>query len=218
MRRRVSPSENFFGYFLNREGLYMTKKNNVEILHKEKTNIENDSEIEHKKNPFVFNMSIDTKKKKLTVDRGSEVETEEGVFTTTISQIQEVDREEFLKIFTGQIKFYFDLSQTGFKLFFIIMGLYQKQIGGDEIYLNFETAKEEAEKYESAISKAVCYRGLKELLEKKMIAKSVKRYIFYINPAIIFNGDRARFVKEIKIKEEEKQQEENLKILRSKYA
>ena len=98
----------------------MTKKNNVEILHKEKTNIENDSEIEHKKNPFVFNMSIDTKKKKLTVDRGSVVETEEGVFTTTISQIQEVDREEFLKIFTGQIKFYFDLSQTGFKLFFII--------------------------------------------------------------------------------------------------
>ncbi len=197
----------------------MTKKNNVEVLHKEKlNNIENDIEIEHKKNPFVFNMSIDTKKKKLTVDRGSEVETEEGVFTTTISQIQEVDREEFLKIFTGQIKFYFDLTQTGFKLFFIIMGLYQKQIGGDEIYLNFETAKEEAEKYESAISKAVYYRGLKELLEKKMIARSVKKYIFYINPAIIFNGDRARFVKEIKIKEEEKQQEENLKILRSKYA
>jgi hypothetical protein len=27
----------------------MTKKNNVEILHKEKTNIENDSEIEHKR-------------------------------------------------------------------------------------------------------------------------------------------------------------------------
>ena len=196
----------------------MVKKSNVEVLHKEKPNIENDIEIEHKKNPFVFNMSIDTKKKKLTVDRGSEVETEEGVFTTTISQIQEVDREEFLKIFTGQIKFYFDLTQTGFKLFFIIMGLYQKQIGGDEIYLNFETAKEEAEKCESAISKAVYYRGLKELLEKKMIAKSVKKYIFYINPAIIFNGDRARFVKEIKIKEEEKQQEENLKILRSKYA
>jgi transcription antitermination factor NusG len=42
-------------------------------------------------------MEIDTKKKKLTVDRGSEVETEEGVFTTTISQIQEVDKEEFLK-------------------------------------------------------------------------------------------------------------------------
>ena len=217
MRRRVSPSENFFGYFLNR-GFKYDKEKQCRNFTQRKTNIENDSEIEHKKNPFVFNMSIDTKKKKLTVDRGSEVETEEGVFTTTISQIQEVDREEFLKIFTGQIKFYFDLSQTGFKLFFIIMGLYQKQIGGDEIYLNFETAKEEAEKYESAISKAVYYRGLKELLEKKMIAKSVKRYIFYINPAIIFNGDRARFVKEIKIKEEEKQQEENLKILRSKYA
>ncbi|MGS4726883.1 hypothetical protein ACKURA_06780, partial [Citrobacter farmeri] len=68
------------------------------------------------------------------------------------------------------------------------MGIYQKQIGGDEIYLNFETAKEEAEKYDYTISKAVYYRGLKELLEKKMIAKSVKKYIFYINPAIVFNG------------------------------
>ena len=45
----------------------MVKKSNVEVLHKEKNNIENDVEIEHKKNPFVFNMSIDTKKKKLTV-------------------------------------------------------------------------------------------------------------------------------------------------------
>ena len=112
-----------------------------------------------------------------------------------------------------QIKFYFDLTQTGFKLFFLIMGIYQKQIGGDEIYLNFETAKEEAEKYDYTISKAVYYRGLKELLEKKMIAKSVKKYIFYINPAIVFNGDRARFVKEIRIKEEEKQREADLKSI-----
>ncbi|MDK7255130.1 hypothetical protein QP437_09695, partial [Haemophilus sp. UMB1048] len=63
------------------------------------------------------------------------------------------------------------------------------------------------------ISKAVYYRGLKELLEKKMIAKSVKKYIFYINPAIVFNGDRARFVKEIRIKEEEKQREADLKSI-----
>lgn len=46
-----------------------------------------------------------------------------------------------------------------------------------------------------------------------MIAKSVKKYIFYINPAIVFNGDRARFVKEIRIKEEEKQREADLKAL-----
>ncbi len=46
-----------------------------------------------------------------------------------------------------------------------------------------------------------------------MIAKSVKKYIFYINPAIVFNGDRARFVKEIRIKEEEKQREADLKSI-----
>ncbi|MDK6378071.1 hypothetical protein [Lactobacillus crispatus] len=191
----------------------MKKKNNIEYLQLNNAENSEDFDIEHKKNPFVFNMEIDTKKKKLTVDRGSELETEEGVFTTTISQIQEVDKEEFLKLFTGQIKFYFDLTQTGFKLFFLIMGIYQKQIGGDEIYLNFETAKEEAEKYDYTISKAVYYRGLKVLLEKKMIAKSVKKYIFYINPAIVFNGDRARFVKEIRIKEEEKQREADLKSI-----
>ncbi|RVR17290.1 hypothetical protein EOL35_25750, partial [Escherichia coli] len=44
---------------------------------------------------------------------------------------------------------------------------------------------------------------IKELIEKKIIAKSVDKIVFYINPAIFFNGDRARFVTEVIKKKEE---------------
>ncbi|EPO2503512.1 hypothetical protein ACT8N9_004691 [Escherichia coli] len=164
-----------------------------------------DPEIEYKLNPFVYeqDITINIKKKKIAVVRGTELHDEEGNnFTSTISQVQEVDKEEFMKIFTGQIKLYFDLSQTAFKLFFIIIGIYQKAIGKDEIYLSLEEAKEESLKYDYSLSKAVYYRAIKELIEKNIIAKSNKRYIFFINPAVVFNGDRAKFVKEIKIKKE----------------
>jgi len=166
-----------------------------------------DPEMEYKINPYVFEnaLNIKTKKKKLTVSKGTELVEKDGtetVFTSTISQIQEVDKEEFIKIFTGQIKLYFDLSQAGFKLYFVLLGIYQKNIGGDEIYFNLEIAQEEAVKYEYNISKTVYYRALKELLDKNIIAKSSRKYIFYINPAIFFNGDRAKFVRDIKLKKE----------------
>ena len=53
------------------------------------------------------------------------------------------------------------------------------------------------------LSAPIFYRGIKELVEKKIIAKSVDKIVFYINPAIFFNGDRARFVTEVIKKKEE---------------
>jgi len=189
-----------------------------------------DPELEYKINPYVFEnaLNIKTKKKKLTVSKGTElVEKKDGaetVFTSTISQIQEVDKEQFIKIFTGQIKLYFDLSQAGFKLYFVLLGIYQKKIGSDEIYFNLETAQEEAVKYDYKISKTVYYRALKELLDKNIIAKSTRKYIFFINPAIFFSGDRAKFVREIKIKQENQdrerrieEQKENYKLSENKF-
>ncbi|MBL1506096.1 hypothetical protein ELC70_28465, partial [Klebsiella pneumoniae] len=46
------------------------------------------------------------------------------------------------------------------------------------------------------------YRGIKELIEKRIIAKTNEKNWYFINPAIVFNGDRARFVSEIIKKKE----------------
>lgn len=179
------------------------------------------ADSEYKINPFVFEnpLNIQTKKKKLTVSKGTELiekdsEGKENTFTSTISQIQEVDKEEFIKLFTGQIKLYFDLSQAGFKLYFILLGIYQKKIGSDELYFNLEIAQEESQKYNYNISKTVYYRALNELLDKNIIAKSSRKYIYYINPAIFFNGDRAKFVKEIKLKKQNEETEKRINELK----
>ena len=62
------------------------------------------------------------------------------------------------------------------------------------------------------LSAPIFYRGIKELVEKKIIAKSVDKIVFYINPAVFFNGDRARFVTEVIKKKEEIEKKNSKKI------
>ncbi|MBL1736086.1 hypothetical protein ELE00_34720, partial [Klebsiella pneumoniae] len=52
------------------------------------------------------------------------------------------------------------------------------------------------------LSESIFYRGIKELIEKRIIAKTNEKNWYFINPAIVFNGDRARFVSEIIKKKE----------------
>lgn len=57
------------------------------------------------------------------------------------------------------------------------------------------------------MSESIFYRGIKELIEKRIIAKTNEKNWYFINPAIVFNGDRARFVSEI-IKKKEAMEEQ----------
>lgn len=165
---------------------------------------EYDVNATHNKNPFIYKMGkIKIKKKNLTVNKGELLTNEDGdEFTTNISQTFEVDQSEFIKIYSSQIKVYFDLSQTAFKLFFVLIGMMQNNIGKDKLYINQTIVYELSQEYGKPITRSVYYRALDELLNKRIIAKAKSRYIYYINPHILFNGDRARFIKEIKIKQD----------------
>ncbi|RVR13724.1 hypothetical protein EOL36_27630, partial [Escherichia coli] len=98
-----------------------------------RTKKENDKLTEYKMNPFVFEkeLKIETKTRNLTVGRNTELvrkddsEESESYFTNIIQQ-KEVDKEEFIKLFTSQIKVYFDLTKTAYKIFLIVLSLYQK--------------------------------------------------------------------------------------------
>ncbi|WGL26581.1 hypothetical protein OWC53_14505 [Pectobacterium brasiliense] len=57
------------------------------------------------------------------------------------------------------------------------------------------------------MSESIFYRGIKELIEKRIIAKINEKNWYFINLAIVFNGDRARFVSEI-IKKKEVMEEQ----------
>lgn len=160
-------------------------------------------------NPFCFEteLKIETRKKNLTVSRGTElIERKDASrsYFANIVHTQEVDKEEFIKLYTSQIKAYFDLTKTAYKVFFIFLRIYQDAIGKDHFYLSCKKAMSLAEKIDHfVLSESIFYRGVKELIEKRIIAKTNEKNWYFINPAIIFNGDRARFVSEIRKKKEE---------------
>ncbi|WP_318372725.1 hypothetical protein [Enterobacter sp.] len=159
-------------------------------------------------NPFCFDteLKIETRKKNLTVSRGTELverkDTSKSYFANIV-HTQEVDKEEFIKLYTSQIKAYFDLTKTAYKVFFIFFRIYQDAIGKDHFYLSCKKAMSLAEKIDHfVLSESIFYRGIKELIEKRIIAKTNEKNWYFINPAIVFNGDRARFVSEIIKKKE----------------
>ncbi|KFF71793.1 hypothetical protein IW01_07620 [Pectobacterium brasiliense] len=164
-------------------------------------------------NPFCFDteLKIETRKKNLTVSRGTELierkDTSKSYFANIV-HTQEVDKEEFIKLYTSQIKAYFDLTKTAYKVFFIFLRIYQDAIGKDHFYLSCKKAMSLAEKIDHfVLSESIFYRGIKELIEKRIIAKTNEKNWYFINPAIVFNGDRARFVSEI-IKKKEVMEEQ----------
>ncbi|WP_232550600.1 hypothetical protein [Klebsiella pneumoniae] len=164
-------------------------------------------------NPFCFEteIKIETRKRNLTVSRGTELIERKDTSKTYFANIvhtQQVDKEEFIKLYTSQIKAYFDLTKTAYKVFFIFLRIYQDAIGKDHFYLSCKKAMSLAEKIDHFIlSESIFYRGIKELIEKRIIAKTNEKNWYFINPAIVFNGDRARFVSEI-IKKKEVMEEQ----------
>ncbi|TDQ24703.1 hypothetical protein EDF75_1813 [Raoultella sp. BIGb0149] len=165
-------------------------------------------------NPFCYEteLKIETRKRNLTVSRGTELIEKENAgksYFANIVHTQEVDKEEFIKLYTSQIKAYFDLTKTAYKVFFIFLRIYQDAIGKDHFYLSCKKAMSLAEKIDHfVLSESIFYRGVKELIEKRIIAKTNEKNWYFINPAIVFNGDRARFVSEIiKTKEEAKSED-----------
>lgn len=160
-----------------------------------------------RQNPFIDTTIIKTRSKRLTVARGSTIidsQTGEVEGLTEVAQIFRVDEAQFVKIFTSQIKAFFDLGHGAYRLMQIVLALAQKAPPHtDRIYMNPETLPEEL----PSISTSAFYRGLAELLEKGFLARvESDRHWYFINPTLFFNGDRVRFITEYRKAEKETRQ------------
>lgn len=114
-----------------------------------------------------------------------------------LHKFKEVDKEQFVKIYIDEIKALFDLSRSGLKVFGYF--LQAMRINTDEIYVNIPKLMA----YCNYRYKAQAYKGLGELLSNKIIAMSADVNIWFINPHIIFNGDRIAFIKQYKLKDKD---------------
>jgi hypothetical protein len=178
--------------------------------------------IRHRTNPFLNDLELSTRRKKVTIstlgkdDNVLINQTTGEVKGTHVVSYKTVDDSEFVKLFTKNIALTFDLKSAGLKTLNLLVWTIQREaIGRDLVPLNTYTLEDFIEAHQDVIkgfSRPVFMRGLKELENAQIIAKAHQRGFYYINPNFIFNGDRVAFTRVITKRSftEEDQQELNL--------
>lgn len=171
----------------------------------------------YKINPFLRDMIVPVKERKVRLSslKGSNdvlIDQSTGeVKGTHLTTYKRVDSEQFVKLFTANIALTFDLSGQGIKAFSVLTWAMQhRALATDEICLDTHTREDFIAAHDDAekplrMSQPTFARGLAELTKAKIIAKTLRQGIYWINPNFIFNGDRIAFttVIERRIKSEQ---------------
>lgn len=157
-------------------------------------------------NPFAseqgFRIPLRNKSEVIQTDRPAAVTVgDEKIAIAQIRRITTVDSEPFVKIFTAELNRFFDLSPTALRIATVlIQDIGKIRLGdGDQVYITEKSISDTLVSHDlKPPSSATYYRAMEELIEKGFIAPSDNPPLFFINPAIFFNGDRVRFVTEIR--------------------
>lgn len=160
----------------------------------------------HQDNPFIDGVGYSKSRKtevfytgdKAVVNmRTGEIDEENQI---AVARVRYVDAEQFVKLYVGYIHVFFDLGGPAQRVArFVLEQVGRRALGKGEVLLSFH----EYETFyvgQKGVSRPTFMRGLQELAAKNLIAKTPNSNIWWINPAIIFNGDRARFITDIRRK------------------
>lgn len=99
-----------------------------------------------------------------------------------------VDDQQFVKLYLNNIKVLFGLKNRGLRI--LCYFAHSARRAADVATFNLEDCKRFCE----YTSPATVYKGLAELLDAGIIARCIEPSHFYLNPSIIFNGDRVRII------------------------
>ena len=105
-------------------------------------------------------------------------------------ETEEVDEVKFVKLFVGGVKALKELSGSGAKVFELLYLKIQNTIGEDKVYMSFN----QVDQVMTPMSSATYSRGMRELVEKKIIAPSEDIGLFWFDRSFVLNGDRLAFV------------------------
>ena len=159
----------------------------------------------YEKNPFISDMIVPVKGRQVKVSTfGKEDniivnQTTGEIQGTHLTTYKKVDGEQFVKLFTANIALTFDLSAAGIKTFNVLLWVVQyTAITKDEVDLDSLTLKDfmdsnNSESKPLKLSLATFKRGISELEKSQIIAKTMRKGRYFINPNFVFNGDRIAF-------------------------
>ena len=96
---------------------------------------------------------------------------------------------EFAKLYLANFAAFFNLSQSAIRVFGYILTCMKPK--NDMIIFDRRKCLE----YTQYKSDKAIYKGLAELVQSEIIARGPNEYNWFINPLIVFNGDRVSFTK-----------------------
>ena len=153
-----------------------------------------------KENPFLENMIIPVKGRSVQLsalgsDNNVLVNQSTGeIHGTHVTTYKKVDTEQFVKIFTANIGLTFDLNSAGIRAFNVLMWEVQhKALSKDMIPFDGLLLSEFLKNSELKLSLATFKRGIIGLEKSQIIAKTMRKGWYFINPNFCFNGDRIAF-------------------------
>lgn len=161
-------------------------------------------------NPFISNLEITTASKKVTIspmgcDDHVLVNQSTGeIKGTNVVTYKKVDNEEFVKLFSRNIALTFDLTSAGIKSFNVLVWSVQNTAIQKDIVALDQFALNDFLKVNDKLKMTLrtFQRGLVELEDSKIIAKTLRKGFYYINPNFVFNGDRIAFTTMIERKKD----------------
>lgn len=101
----------------------------------------------------------------------------------------EVDEDKFAKLYLSNLAAFWDLQKQSLRVFSYILSVLRPN--DDRVYIDLT----ECMKYTGYASKQSVFIGLADLVSCGIIARSSTFYMYYINPLVIFNGNRVTFAK-----------------------
>ncbi|WP_352230783.1 replication/maintenance protein RepL [Escherichia coli] len=159
------------------------------------------SVVRYKENPFIKDLALTISSKRVMIspmgkDEHVLVNQSTGEVTgTNVVTYKKVDSEEFVKLFSRNIALTFELTSSGIKsLNVLIWSVQNTAIQKDVVALDqlaFDDFMKENPNLKMTLR--TFQRGLSELESSKIIAKTMRKGFYYINPNFVFNGDRIAF-------------------------
>ncbi len=145
----------------------------------------------HSRNPFIKDVAVhiqSSHRRKIVGSKWQDVmDTDTGELSkqkiTVFGEKKQVDKQSYMKLFIGEIKRFFDLSKTSMKLLEYIMD--NIRWNKDKICMHQPTIMDDMK-----ISRTTCYRSMIQLLDAGIIAKADTDGCYYVNPTVVFKGDR----------------------------
>lgn len=144
----------------------------------------------YERNPFLRNYGADTPKwilgtdeKHLLIDkRTGEPTLERAVIVSRKAH----DREPFIKLYAKAIAEVADLSKNALRLFMVLLHQASHNQNEHKLHITYQLA----ERALAGFTRSSFQRAMRELMHKHIIGKTPINGLWWINPDILFNGNR----------------------------